>query len=59
MRPVEIRQAREALGLSQSGLAEALQMGERGADRVRDWENGKREITGPAAVAIRLMLDAR
>jgi len=54
--PAEIRAAREALGYSQTELAEALQMGPNGADRIREWEQGKRPITGPASVAIRLMV---
>jgi DNA-binding transcriptional regulator YiaG len=54
----EVRRAREALGYSQRDLAEALQMGPNGADRIRDWEQGKRPISGPASVAIRLMLDS-
>jgi DNA-binding transcriptional regulator YiaG len=54
--PADLREARKRLGLTQHGLAEALQMGPNGADRVREWEQGKREITGPASVAIRLLL---
>jgi DNA-binding transcriptional regulator YiaG len=55
--PDEIRLARESLGLSQQGLADALSMGTDGARRVRAWEKGDREITGPASVAIRLMVE--
>jgi DNA-binding transcriptional regulator YiaG len=57
--PDEIRLARESLGLSQSELADALCMGNDGARRVRAWEKGEREITGPASVAIGLMLASR
>jgi hypothetical protein len=32
-------------------------MGTDGARRVRAWEKGDREITGPASVAIRLMVE--
>jgi DNA-binding transcriptional regulator YiaG len=54
--PDEIRLARESLGLSQQQLAEALCMKNDGARRIRAWEHGEREITGPASVAIRLMI---
>jgi len=56
--PREIRAARKALGYSLMELAEALHMDKNGADRIREWEHGEREITGPASVAIRLMLAA-
>jgi DNA-binding transcriptional regulator YiaG len=59
MNPSEIRAAREALGLSQSGLARVLRMGPNGATRIREWEEGRREITGPAAVALSLLLEQR
>jgi DNA-binding transcriptional regulator YiaG len=59
MQPTEIRIARERLGFSLQGLAEALQMGPNGATRIREWEQGKRPITGPAGVAIKLMLSSR
>lgn len=54
----EIRRARHSLGLSQAGLADALKMtSPNGARRVRAWELGEMPITGPAEVALRLMLE--
>jgi DNA-binding transcriptional regulator YiaG len=37
-------------------LAEALRLGANGARTVRRWEAGDIAVTGPAAVAIELML---
>jgi DNA-binding transcriptional regulator YiaG len=58
MTPAEIRAARLALGYTQQQLADALGItGEYAADTVRSWESGRRPISGPASVAIRLLLD--
>jgi DNA-binding transcriptional regulator YiaG len=54
--PAEVRAARQHLGLSTNGLAEALALGKGGGRTVRRWESGETPITGPASVAIRLML---
>ena len=54
--PTEIITARKRLGLSQAGLAEALRLGANGGRTVRRWEAGEVEITGPASVAIELLL---
>jgi DNA-binding transcriptional regulator YiaG len=54
--PVAIKKARKRLGLTQSGLAEALRMGANGGRTVRRWEAGEIPITGPATVAIELLL---
>ena len=57
MTPDEIKAARETLGLTQWELADALELeGSYGKDTVRNWERGKRPISGPARVALRLML---
>ena len=56
MTPAEARAARAALGLSQQGLAEALRLGQNGERTIRRWEQGEIPITGPATVAIELML---
>jgi DNA-binding transcriptional regulator YiaG len=56
MAPAELREARKRLGLSQSGLAEALGLGPNGDRTIRRWESGRRPISGPAQVAIGLML---
>jgi len=58
MTPAEIKAARKRLGLTQSGLARALRLSEKsGADTVRFWESGRNPISGPAIVAIELMLE--
>lgn len=60
MGPEEVRASREALGLTQQELADALGLGGgvHAKDSVRNWERDKRPISGPARVAIRLMLKA-
>jgi DNA-binding transcriptional regulator YiaG len=51
----EIKAARHALGMSVSEMADWLGLeGERGRDLIRDWEKGKKPITGPAARALKL-----
>lgn len=57
MTPEQIREARRTLGLTLAGLAHALKMEKNGARRVRDWESGALPITGPASVAIGLMIE--
>jgi DNA-binding transcriptional regulator YiaG len=54
MTPLEIKAARIALGMNQRELAEALRVA--GEATIRSWESGRRPISGPAAVAIELML---
>jgi hypothetical protein len=55
--PGQIKDARLRLGLSLRGLAELLLLSpENGQDRVFDWEEGTRQITGPASQAIRFAL---
>jgi DNA-binding transcriptional regulator YiaG len=57
MTPAEVKAARKQLGLTQSQLAERLKItGKNAADTVRSWESGRRPISGPAQVAITLML---
>jgi len=57
MTPDAIKAARHELGMTQAGLAAALELHpDNGARTVRNWEQGKIAITGPARVAIRLML---
>ena len=51
MTPAEIKAARKALGLSQSGLAKALRL-TNGDRTVRNWESGRIAITGPASLAL-------
>ncbi len=57
MTPDALRKARKRLGLSQAGLAEALRMGANGGRTVRRWELGEMPVTGPASLAIELMLE--
>ena len=57
----EVVRSRAALGLTQQQLAERLELtGDNGKRTVRHWETdgGKFAITGPARVAIRLLLAA-
>ena len=61
MTPTEVKAARLAMGMTQAQLATALELtGDNGKRTVRHWETdcGKFQITGPARVAIRLMLAA-
>ena len=55
MKPLEIKAARFALGMNQREFAEALRVGSEAV--IRSWESGRRPISGPATVAIRLMLN--
>lgn len=52
----DIKAARLALGLTQGGLADALRLGPNGARTVRRWEAGDIPVTGPASLAIELLL---
>lgn len=56
--PTDIKTARQRLGLTQQGLAEALRLGPNGERTIRRWEQGDIPVTGPASVAIELMLSA-
>jgi DNA-binding transcriptional regulator YiaG len=58
MKPEVVRTARKALGLSTNGLAEALRLGKGGGRTVRRWEAGDTPISGPASLAIELLLKA-
>lgn len=60
MTPAEVKAARLAMGMTQAELAAALELSADGKRTVRHWETegGKFQITGPARVAIRLMLAA-
>lgn len=57
MKPLEIKAARLALGMNQREFAEALRLSSQAT--VRSWESGRRPISGPATVAIELMLKAK
>lgn len=56
MEPHEVKAIRKQLGLTQQGLADALELeGRLSKDTVRSWEYGRRPISGPARVALRFM----
>jgi transcriptional regulator with XRE-family HTH domain len=57
MTPDELKSARYQLGMTQRQLAEALELGKDGSRAVRRWEKNERPISGPVAVAVRLMLE--
>ena len=59
--PADLRAARKALGLTQTGLAKALRLSEKNGDRsVRIWETEGNTVPGPVQVAVEGMLrDAR
>ena len=59
MTPAELKAAREALGLSLSGLAKALRLGKTGRDTVRAWEadDNIRGVPGPVQIAVEHLLN--
>jgi len=57
MTPADFRSARNALGLTQHQMAEALQMGKHGWQTISGWENGNRPIPGPVAIAVRCLVE--
>lgn len=60
MTPADLRAAREALGLTQTGLAKALRLSPKNGDRsVRIWEAEGNTVPGPVQVAVEFMLKAR
>lgn len=52
-----LRAARQRLRLSADGLATKLRLGSNGGRTVRRWEAGEVPVSGPAQVAIELLLD--
>lgn len=60
MTPTDLRAARRALGLTQSGLARALRLSEKNGDRsVRLWEREGNTVPGPVQVAVMMMLERK
>ena len=59
MTPVDLREARKRLGLTQHGLAEALRMGKHGWQSVSRWEQDGNTIPGPVQVAVESLLTDR
>lgn len=56
MTPEEVKAARQKLGMTQTGMAVALELSGADSATVRSWENGRRTPSGPVRVAIKLML---
>jgi DNA-binding transcriptional regulator YiaG len=57
MTPEEFRSGRQALGMTQQQLANAMGLtGDYAKDTIRNWETGKRPISGTAATLLRYML---
>jgi len=55
--PEHLRQAREAMGWTPEELARALRFSDKhGGSRVLEMEAGKRQISGPVAVAVEALL---
>lgn len=55
--PADLRAAREALGMTQSGLAKALRLSPKNGDRtVRLWETEGNTVPGPVQVAVECFL---
>lgn len=56
--PADLKSARHALGWSVSEMARALRMGDtdQAAKRLREMESGRRDISGPVAVAVEALL---
>jgi transcriptional regulator with XRE-family HTH domain len=54
----DVKDAKKKLGWSVGEIADALRLSSTsGSTTVRAWMSGKREITGPAAVALEAILD--
>jgi transcriptional regulator with XRE-family HTH domain len=58
MTPADLKAARERLGLTQDGLAEALRLPS-GGRHIRRLESGQHPISGPISVAVQLLVDVR
>jgi cytoskeletal protein RodZ len=55
----DLRDARQALGLSLTDMAERLRLQmPNGRTMLREMESGKRDVSGPISVAVELMLQA-
>lgn len=54
MTPVQFKDARKALGLSQTAMAEAL--GLKTSRAIRQFESGDREVSGPVAKLVDMLL---
>lgn len=57
--PADLKSARARLGWSLRQMARALRLASaetKGADRVREMEDGRRDISGPVTVAVEAFL---
>lgn len=61
MTPADFRAARNALGLTQKQMAEALRMGKHGWQSISKWESDEFEgaIPGPVTLAVECLLNHR
>jgi transcriptional regulator with XRE-family HTH domain len=57
MTPAQFKDARKALGLSQNAMAEAL--GLKTSRAIRQFESGDREVSGPVAKLVTLLLEQK
>ena len=57
MTPAELKAARQALGLSAEGFAQAVRV--ESGRTVRRWESGERDIPGPVLALLDIWLDPR
>jgi DNA-binding transcriptional regulator YiaG len=55
MTPDRIHEIRTRAGLSVNQLADMLNLGPNGADRVREFERGKRDASGPIVRLLELI----
>ena len=57
--PADLKAARASLGWSLRQMARALRLASaetKGADRVREMEDGRRDISGPVTVSVEALL---
>jgi transcriptional regulator with XRE-family HTH domain len=60
MTPADFRNARKALGLTQSQMAEALRLSTKNGSRsIRIWEKEGNTVPGPVQVAVEFMLERK
>lgn len=60
MTPADLKAARKTLGLSQTGLAEALRLSPANGDRtIRLWETKGNTVPGPAQIAVECLLERK
>jgi transcriptional regulator with XRE-family HTH domain len=55
MTPVQFKDARKALGLSQNAMAKSL--GLKTSRAIRQYEAGERQVSGPVAVLVAMLLE--